>query len=297
MTTRVKRTLKHRFRPGFEQAAGLARTFGCVRTVCDPALAARGEACRKTEAASVPLKRAFGERARCKSAGYSTSALGFRDGGLPLVNTVWSRPLPECGEPSTVTVPQGATRRRFVLSSGEKSSWVKAHRETENLAVRKPPEKGRLTRSMPECATVWCGGCGTAHGGDVNAARDIPASESAVSACGAGVRPQRESSRTGRSATKQELLQHQPQESPPSGGGRRLRFDGHAWGTWRRRPFHGGRVSGAGIRVAAARQRRRGRPVTGCGDGRPGVPAAGTSCEPPRWVHDDPGRSVRAHSA
>lgn len=64
---------------------------------------------------------------------------------------------------------------------------------------------GRLTKSMPLHVRTWtCPGCDTTHDRDVNAARNIVAAGLAVSACGAGVRPQRESSRTGQSAVKQE---------------------------------------------------------------------------------------------
>ena len=40
----VKRAYKYRFYPSPEQAAELARTFGCVRKVYNLALAARTEA-------------------------------------------------------------------------------------------------------------------------------------------------------------------------------------------------------------------------------------------------------------
>jgi putative transposase len=49
-----------------------------------------------------------------------------------------------------------------------------------------------------------CQRCGSWHDRDVNAAKNILAAGLAVAACGAGVRPQRESSRTGRPAVKQE---------------------------------------------------------------------------------------------
>ncbi|MGW8360132.1 RNA-guided endonuclease InsQ/TnpB family protein [Streptomyces wedmorensis] len=55
-----------------------------------------------------------------RSAEYTTSGFRFRDGGLILakmtepLDIVWSRPLPEGAEPSTVTVSQDAAGRWFV---------------------------------------------------------------------------------------------------------------------------------------------------------------------------------------
>ncbi|MFF8767971.1 RNA-guided endonuclease InsQ/TnpB family protein [Nocardiopsis dassonvillei] len=67
------------------------------------------------------------------------------------------------------------------------------------------PGCGYLNASLPLRVRTWtCPSCGVAHDRDVNAALNLEAAGLAVVACGAGVRPQRESSRTGRPAMKQE---------------------------------------------------------------------------------------------
>jgi putative transposase len=63
---------------------------------------------------------------------------------------------------------------------------------------------GALAQRMPLSARSWTCRCGTVHDRDVNAARNILAEGLSVIACGGGVRPQRESSRPGRSSVKQE---------------------------------------------------------------------------------------------
>ncbi|MBM0225284.1 RNA-guided endonuclease TnpB family protein [Micromonospora sicca] len=63
---------------------------------------------------------------------------------------------------------------------------------------------GTVRDTMPLHVRTWTCACGAIHDRDVNAARNILAAGLAASACGAGVRPQRETSRTRRSVTKQE---------------------------------------------------------------------------------------------
>ncbi|MDU8993369.1 RNA-guided endonuclease TnpB family protein [Streptomyces mirabilis] len=69
---------------------------------------------------------------------------------------------------------------------------------------------GALAERMPLSVRTWTCVCGTTHDRDVNAANNLLAAGLAVSVWGAGVRPQRESSRTGQSAMKQKFLQREP---------------------------------------------------------------------------------------
>ncbi|MFI1703156.1 RNA-guided endonuclease InsQ/TnpB family protein [Streptomyces griseoruber] len=69
---------------------------------------------------------------------------------------------------------------------------------------------GTLQEKMPLHVRTWtCDSCGTTHDRDVNAAQNLLAAGRAVSACGAGVRPQR-STPGGQSAMKQEVLRREP---------------------------------------------------------------------------------------
>ncbi|MFC9534737.1 MULTISPECIES: RNA-guided endonuclease InsQ/TnpB family protein [unclassified Streptomyces] len=68
---------------------------------------------------------------------------------------------------------------------------------------------GALADEMPLSVRTWTCECGTIHDRDVNAAKNLLAAGRAVTACGAGVRPQR-SSPGGQSAMKQETSRREP---------------------------------------------------------------------------------------
>ncbi|MFG2334242.1 RNA-guided endonuclease InsQ/TnpB family protein [Streptomyces sp. NPDC048604] len=68
---------------------------------------------------------------------------------------------------------------------------------------------GTLQEKMPLNVRTWTCGCGTTHDRDVNAAKNLLAAGLAVTACGAGVRPQR-STPGGQSAVKQEASRREP---------------------------------------------------------------------------------------
>jgi putative transposase len=68
---------------------------------------------------------------------------------------------------------------------------------------------GTLQERMPLHVRTWTCDCGTVHDRDVNTAKNLLAAGLAVTACGAGARPQR-STPGGQSATNQETPQREP---------------------------------------------------------------------------------------
>ncbi|WP_030162885.1 RNA-guided endonuclease InsQ/TnpB family protein [Streptomyces sp. NRRL S-244] len=280
----MKRAFKYRFYPTSAQAAELSRAFGCVRKVCNLALAARAEAWRvsrtRVGSAFVGFWAKRTQHPRCKSkrksrasAEYTRSAFRHSGGRLTLAKTaepldiVWSRPLPQgvsrkekgsnnrakaCTRVARIHA-RIADRRRdhlhklttrlvrenhtLVIEDLVVRNMVKNHklaraihdaswRELRSVLEHKAAWYGRelitvdrwfpstrlcsvcgaLAPAMPLSVREWtCEGCGATHDRDGNAAANLLTAGLAAAACGADVRPHRESfSRSGRSVVKQE---------------------------------------------------------------------------------------------
>ncbi|WSI27073.1 helix-turn-helix domain-containing protein [Streptomyces sp. NBC_01343] len=249
----MKRAFTYRFHPTSAQAAQLLRTFGCVRKVYDLALAARAEV------SSVPLRQASrhvrsafvafwrkraqyprfkSERRSRASAEYTRSAFRRSAGRLTPAKTaqpldiVWSRPLPQGVEPTTVLAtvftgekagnPRQERRDRERLARVAQRALGRKAKGGRNRAKARTRVAGIHARIVAarygrELITVdrWfpgtrlCSACGALAGamplGVRNAAVNLLTAGPAAAACGADVRPHRESfSRSGRSVVKRE---------------------------------------------------------------------------------------------
>ncbi|MFE9889903.1 RNA-guided endonuclease InsQ/TnpB family protein [Streptomyces scopuliridis] len=163
-----------------------------------------------------------------KSAEYTSSAFRFRDGGrrdnLHKLTTRLVR------ENQTIVIEdltvRNMVRNRSLARAISDAAWAEfrslleykaAWYGREVIAVDRffPSSRlcshcGTLAGSMPLNVRTWtCECCGTTHDRDVNAAENLLAAGLAVSACGAGVRPQRRTP-GGQSATKQEVPRREP---------------------------------------------------------------------------------------
>jgi putative transposase len=120
MTKVVKRAHKYRFYPTPEQAHELTRTFGCVRKVWNLALQARTTAWHQRREHVSNLQSSALLTQWKHSDDLAWSAFRYRDGQLHLAKMtaplaiVWSRPMPDGAEPSTVTVSRDPAGRWFV---------------------------------------------------------------------------------------------------------------------------------------------------------------------------------------
>lgn len=154
----------------------LSRTFGCARKVCDMALAARTGARKKARREVARIHARIAGRRRDHP--HRTRGLAAAIG-----DAAW---------------------RELRSALEYRARWY----GREVIAVDR-----WFPQTMPLNVRPRTRGRGAVHDRDVNAARNLLAAEPAVSARGAGVRPQRDSSRTGRSAAKQETLRRELWES------------------------------------------------------------------------------------
>jgi putative transposase len=246
ITPRVKGAFKYRFYPTDVQAAELSRTFGCVRAE-NTASGFRFREGQLTLAKMTGPLNIVWSRPLPPGAKPSTVTVSQDSAGRWFVSLLCQdpdvQPLPVNG--NTVGVDAGL-EHLLTLSTGEKVTNPRHERRDRKRLARAiadaawsefrhmleykagwygrevivadrwfPSSKlcsvcGNVAGKLPLDVRMWTCGCGATHDRDVNAAKNLLAAGLAVSACGAGVRPQRGSSRSGLSALKQEALQREP---------------------------------------------------------------------------------------
>jgi len=220
----VKRAFKYRFYPTSEQAEELARTFGCVRLVDNKALEERTRAWQG-EQRRVSYVESSAQLTQWKK----TEELAFLGevSCVPLqqalrhLQTAFANffakhaKYPRYKSRKTSRASAEYTRSAFMWREGKltlakmtaKCAWY--GRDLVVVDRWFPSSKlcgacGRVREKLPLNVREWTCECGAVHDRDVNAARNTLAAGLAATACGGGVRPQRDSSRTGRSPVKQE---------------------------------------------------------------------------------------------
>jgi putative transposase len=177
-STSVKRAFRYRFYPTDAPAAELSRTFGCVRLVHNRALAERTTAWHQRR-----------ERVGCSQ----TSAM----------LTAWKRAEELSFLAEVSCVPLQQTPRH--LRTAFRSFFDRRARYPRFKSKKTSRASAEYTRSALRYRDGHLTPAKTAEPLDLVWSRPLPEGAGlAVVACGAGVRPQRESSRTGRPATKQE---------------------------------------------------------------------------------------------
>ncbi|WTW32777.1 helix-turn-helix domain-containing protein [Streptomyces sp. NBC_00016] len=193
MTTKqVKRAFKYRFCPTDAQAAELSRTFGCMRKVYNLALDARTRAWARQERIN------YNQTSAMLTAWKRTQELAY-------LGEVSSVPLQQTLRHLQVAFTNFFGRQaQYPRFKSKKKSRRSAEYTTSGFRFR----EGRLT--LAKMADPLTCECGAVHDRDVNAANNLLAAGLAVSVWGAGVRPQRESSRTGQSAMKQKPPRREP---------------------------------------------------------------------------------------
>jgi putative transposase len=233
----VKRGYKYRFYPSDQQEHELLRTFGCVRLVYNKALEARtaawyteqrrvncerGDRKRVAKAQRQLARKAKGSanrvKARVKVARIHARITDRRRDHLHKLSTRLVR------ENQTIVIEDlnvlGMVGNHSLARAISDAAWSDLRNMLEYKAEwygrtviavdqwfpssKTCSECGALLDTLPLHVREWTCRCGAVHDRDVNAACNILAAGRAVNACGDGVRPQRESSRTGRSSMKQE---------------------------------------------------------------------------------------------
>ena len=142
---------------------------------------------------------------RCRDFLHKLTTRLVRENQVVVIDDLTVRTMVENPGPARAISDASWTRFRSMLEY--KTAWY--GRELVVIDPFFPSSKlcsacGALQEKLPLHAREWTCSCGATHERDTNAAINIKAAGLAASAWGAGVRPQREPSRTGQPAWKQE---------------------------------------------------------------------------------------------